>query len=380
VALLPGLIHQIPLAALAAMLIFTGYRLASPNVFKETLNVGKGQLLVFVFTIIVTLATDLIIGLVAGIAMELLLQVIGGAKIKYLFSSNVKVSSKDRNEHVLTVNGVLTFTNYLGLKKKLDLFTTKDRLQLDLSKTEYVDHTVMEHLHHLGEDYHRDGGDLKVIGTERLKPLSAHPLSDRSSINEGALEEGYRTTRESQLKTLAAQWGFLYKDFHKKISSNYGKLSPDYKVIKYEGNVLSKEIDGLNYVISDLSIVSGGDFKAGVSNVTVLSVSTLHPGIPLFTMKEEKFLDNAFMNDINFGYHPKFSKTYNLKGFSEAQVREFFTEDVIKYFEGQDIYSIDSLGSELIIYRGEGKVASPEEIKGMIAFTKGFVHLIGKKY
>ena len=377
VALLPGLIHQIPLAALAAMLIFTGYRLASPKVFKETLHVGKGQLIVFVSTIIITLATDLIIGIAAGIAMELVLQLINGAKVKYLFSSDVAIHSKDKNEYTLVVKGVLTFTNYLGLKKKLDQFTTKDRLQLDLSHVEYVDHTVMEHLHHLGEDYHRDGGELKVMGVEKLKPMSSHPLADRALDKEAVVVETH-LTREDQLKSLASRMGFSYKDFHKDITSNFGKLSNEHKIIKYEGNVLSKQVDGLNYVISDLSIVSGGDFKAGVSNLTVLSVSNLRFSIPLFAMREEKFFDNAFLSDINFADHPKFSKTYKLNGFSEAQVREFFTKNLITYFESQDIYHIESLGSELIIYK-HAQVASPEEIKGMLDFANGLIEVIAKR-
>ncbi|MDB5273537.1 MAG: putative sulfate transporter, SulP family [Chitinophagaceae bacterium] len=378
VALLPGTIHQIPLAALGAMLIFTGYRLASPKVFKETLNVGKGQLTVFVFTMLVTLFTDLIIGIAAGIAMELFLQLMNGAKIQYLFSSNVSVHSKDKNEHTLTVNGVLTFSNYLGLKKKLDQFTTKDRLQLDLSNVEYMDHTVMEHLHHLGEDYHRDGGELKVVGADKLIPMSAHPLADRSLTHGDSMTSESSSNREVQMKALASQLGFAYKDFHKNISSNYGKLSPAHKVIKYEGNVLSKEIDGLSYVVSDLSIVSGGDFKAGVSNVTVLSVSNLRFGIPLFTMKEENFFESAFLTDIDFEDYPKFSKTYKLNGFSEAQVREFFTEKLITYFEDQAIYSLESLGSEIIIYRPTAKVASPQEIKEMYVFAKGLTEVIAK--
>ncbi|MBC7486200.1 MAG: SulP family inorganic anion transporter [Cytophagaceae bacterium] len=377
VALLPGLIQHIPLAALAAMLIYTGYRLASPKVFRETLKVGVGQLVVFVFTILVTLASDLVMGIVAGIAMELFIQLMSGAKFNYLISSHVIISSKAQNEHTLSVNGVLTFTNYLGLKKKLEQFTYKDRLQLDLSQVEYVDHTVMEHLHHLGEDYHRAGGELKVVGAEKLKPMSAHPLSDRS-LNKDAVVVERRSTREDQLKSLASQLGFSYKDFHKDITSNFGKLSNENKVIKYEGNILSKYSDGLNYVISDLSIVSGGDFKAGVSNLTVLSVSNLRYGIPLFTMREERFFDNAFLSDINFNDHPKFSKTYKLNGFSEAQVREFFTKNLITYFESQDIYHIESLGSELIIYK-HSKVASLEEIKSMLDFTKGLVEVIAKR-
>jgi ABC-type transporter Mla MlaB component len=376
VALLPGLIHQIPLAALAAMLIFTGYRLASPKVFKETLNVGKGQLLVFVTTIIVTLATDLIIGIVAGILMSILLQVLNGAKIKHLFRSKVEVISKDKNEHTLVVSGILTFTNYLGLKKKLDNFTTKDHLKLDLSLVEYVDHTVMEHLHHLGEDYHSEGGELKVVGADKLVPMSSHPLSDRA-LSKTASGAEYQVSREDRLRELASNLGYGYTAINKNITSNFGKLSSDMSVVKYEGNILTKQVGTLNYTISDLSVVMGGDFKAGVSNLTVLSVSNLHLGIPLFAMKEEKLFDDAFLNDIDFEDFPKFSKTYSLSGFSDAQVRQFFTKELISYFEANDTYRIESLGSELLIYK-EGKVASVDDIRKMINFADGLLQLVKK--
>jgi len=376
VALLPGLIHQIPLAALAAMLIFTGYRLASPKVFKETLNVGKGQFVVFVTTIIVTLSTDLIIGIVAGIAMSLIFQVINGAKMKYLFRSNLELVSNGKNDYTVFVKGILTFTNYLGLKRKLQELTLKDRVVLDFTQVEYVDHTVMEHLHHLGGDFSRDGGELKVIGAEKLKPLSSHPLSDRAFTKNVQTTEGY-VTRENNLKVLAANLGFSYTETNKGVTSNFGKLSADNSIVKYEGNVMNKQINTLSYTISDLSIVLGGDFKAGVSNVTVLSVSNLHFGVPLFTMKEEKMFDNSFLNDIDFEGHPKFSKAYCLSGFSESQVRQFFSKELISYFEGQDIYTIESLGSELIVYK-QAKVASPEEIKQMINFVEGIIQVIKK--
>lgn len=51
VAFFPMLIHQIPLAALAAMLVFTGFRLASPREFSKTYKIGAEQLAIFMVTI-----------------------------------------------------------------------------------------------------------------------------------------------------------------------------------------------------------------------------------------------------------------------------------------------------------------------------------------
>ena len=94
-------------------------------------------------------------------------------------------------------------------------------------------------------------------------------------------------------------------------------------------------------------------------------------------MSKEKLFDNTFLNDIDFEYFPKFSKTYRLSGFSDAQVRQFFSKELITYFEVQELYNIESLGSELLIYK-EGNVASEQEIRKMIAYVQGLVQLVKK--
>ena len=52
VALLPAVIHRIPLAALSAMLVYTGFRLASPREFVHVFRIGREQLVIYVTTIV----------------------------------------------------------------------------------------------------------------------------------------------------------------------------------------------------------------------------------------------------------------------------------------------------------------------------------------
>ncbi|MFX5252816.1 sulfate permease, partial [Acinetobacter baumannii] len=73
-------INLIPFASLAAILIVTGYKLAKISIFKEMYAKGWNQLIPFVVTIISIIFTDLLIGILIGLAFSLF----------YLLKSNYK--------------------------------------------------------------------------------------------------------------------------------------------------------------------------------------------------------------------------------------------------------------------------------------------------
>jgi MFS superfamily sulfate permease-like transporter len=68
-----SLINLIPLSALAAIVVFIGYKLCQPRVWRHVASVGSEQLLVFCTTIVVTLSTDLLLGIISGMALEFVL-------------------------------------------------------------------------------------------------------------------------------------------------------------------------------------------------------------------------------------------------------------------------------------------------------------------
>ncbi len=181
VLLFPDLIHQIPLAALGAMLVYTGFRLASPSEFVRTFQVGSEQFLVFIGTIIATLATDLLIGISVGIGMKILFHLWNGAPIRGMFSSDVS-TVVDPNGITVVVRKAAMFTNWLGLRESIIRAARGyTNVKIDLSQTRLVDHSVMEKLHELENEFATQGKHIHLIGLENHVAMSNHPLAARKS-------------------------------------------------------------------------------------------------------------------------------------------------------------------------------------------------------
>ncbi|ADB41003.1 SulP family inorganic anion transporter [Spirosoma linguale] len=179
VALVP-LIKLVPVAALAAILIAVGFRLAAPKEFRHMHHIGAEQLIVFVITIIATLATDLLVGIAVGIAAKFVIQLALGLPIKYLFNPQQELISEG-SHHTLTITGAAVFTNYLSIKKQLDTIPQEagQHVTVDLHQARFVDHTVMENLHNYERDFQLAGGEFHVINLDGHQPMSTHPLAAR---------------------------------------------------------------------------------------------------------------------------------------------------------------------------------------------------------
>ncbi|HHH27703.1 MAG TPA: SulP family inorganic anion transporter [Polyangiaceae bacterium] len=173
VAALPFVLQQIPLAALAAMLVYTGLRLGSPTEFVKTYRIGSEQLLIFVTTFVVTLATDLLIGVGTGIVLKVLIHLRNGAPLRSLFSADIE-EEIEGDTMILRVKGAAIFTNYLGLRARLDRARDKDqKVIIDFSNARLIDHTVREKIEHLvGE-----GRPITLEGLSEHTKLSEHDLS-----------------------------------------------------------------------------------------------------------------------------------------------------------------------------------------------------------
>jgi MFS superfamily sulfate permease-like transporter len=182
VLLFPDLIHRIPLAALGAMLVYTGFRLANPREFVRTYRVGAEQLVVFVGTILATLATDLLIGISIGIGLEVVFHLWFGAPVKGLVKSDVEAIPVGDDVVTLVVKRAAVFSNWLGVRKAILVHAEgRKTVVLDLTHTRLVDHSTMEKLHELQVKLELAGKRLSLAGLEGHRPLSKHPHAARRS-------------------------------------------------------------------------------------------------------------------------------------------------------------------------------------------------------
>jgi MFS superfamily sulfate permease-like transporter len=181
VALLPTMLHRIPLAALASMLIFTGFRLTHPREFRHVYQIGPEQLLIFVSTLIGVLATDLLIGILIGIVVKMVLHLANGVPVQSLFKPYIDVEMRDDQTALVRARFSAVFSNWILLRRQLVRLGIGEHKNVvfDLSKTKLVDHSVMEKLHALEDEFHDEGVKLEVIGLEGHRQWSDHRFAAR---------------------------------------------------------------------------------------------------------------------------------------------------------------------------------------------------------
>lgn len=175
------LIELIPNTALAAMLITVGIRLAHPKEFIQTFKIGKEQLAIFLVTIFFTLFEDLLVGIAAGVVLKIIIHIINGTPISSLFKAPTQVSFTN-NDYLVEIDKAAVFTNYFGIKNKLDAIPSGFNVTIDLKNTKLVDHSVMENLHHFQHDYEANGGTVRIIGLDEHSPVSSHHFAARKKV------------------------------------------------------------------------------------------------------------------------------------------------------------------------------------------------------
>lgn len=137
VAFVPSIVNLIPKAAVSAVLIFLGYKIINPAIFKSIYKKGNEQFVPFIATIVAVVATDLFNGVLIGLAFGLF----------YMTRTKIATSLfvvNDGNKYLFRVRNDVSFLNKPLIKAGLENIPANSSVLIDVSRTDFIDNNVVE--------------------------------------------------------------------------------------------------------------------------------------------------------------------------------------------------------------------------------------------
>ncbi len=380
VLILAPVLRSIPLAALAAILVHTGYKLASPKVFKQAYDQGVEQLLFLSSTLLITLFTDLLYGILGGIlvtlALQMLLARVGFIHFfKMIYKSGSKVYHLENGTYDVKLKGVANFLYALKLDKLLKDIPKGSNVIIDMSQTRLVDLSIMENIIDFKRIHDNFGGEVRLTGLDNHVASKSHNRALK--IVTGRIKKRI-SKRQIRLQKLANTNGWSFErevDWNTSYLRNFHFF--DSRPIEMKNNSL-QGLDVENnaqWEIADIVFDEGALLALEVYQTTV-QVIRLPTSIPKFIIDKEGLFDKIFnrvrvlsgaSRDINFKKNKDFSNKFLLSGEKESEIREFFTEDLIQFLDENEIHHIESNGEALMIFKYL-HIAKTDEVQNMLTF------------
>ncbi len=175
VVVLSDLIELIPLAALAAMLVVTGLRLASYKEVQHAAYIGKDQLLLFVITVVVTLFTDLLIGVTVGLLAKVTLHALRGVSPAGLFKARA-IAKEREGGWTITIEGNAAFPCLLKVRNALrEVDDAHAKIVIDVSNAKLVDYTFLSGLQVVFAEYPHM--QYQVVGLQHMNAVGRSEFS-----------------------------------------------------------------------------------------------------------------------------------------------------------------------------------------------------------
>ncbi|MCK6485162.1 MAG: SulP family inorganic anion transporter [Phycisphaerae bacterium] len=192
-AMLPQVLRMVPTASLAAVLVYTGYKLINVKVMRELSAYGRSEVAIYAATVITIVAADLLTGVLVGIGLSAI-------KLLYLFS-HLEFHIEDRfaeNRTILHLRGAATFIRLPQLAAALEQVRPSTELHVQFERLDYIDHACMDLLMNWRTQHEATGGRL-MIDWESLTARFHREERESGPTQEAPLEKlinGRRRMRE----------------------------------------------------------------------------------------------------------------------------------------------------------------------------------------
>jgi MFS superfamily sulfate permease-like transporter len=171
VLLVPFLLNKIPYASLSAILLITGYNLTKPKLYRNMWSLGWKQFIPFAITIVVILATDLLIGVSIGLLISIYYIVRNNFKAEYKIT---EAFENGKDTFIIKLNSNVTFLNKVNLRKALDKVPESSELTIDGSECNFIDYDILEIISEYESKAHDRNIKLELKGIEKVSVTAVH--------------------------------------------------------------------------------------------------------------------------------------------------------------------------------------------------------------
>ena len=161
VILIPNLLNKITLSVLASVLFIVGYKLAKPALFVDMYRLGWKQFTPFVVTVLGIVFTDLLIGIALGLSVGVVVILIKSFQNSHFL--HIEDHSNGAHKIKMTLAEEVTFFNKGAILKELDSLPHNSSLELDVTKTRYLDNDIIEILEDFSQKALRRKIDIKLV-------------------------------------------------------------------------------------------------------------------------------------------------------------------------------------------------------------------------
>ena len=170
VAAIPGLLNMIPLATLAAILLYTGFKLAHPRTLRDAYRIGWNYLIPFVVTVAAILLTDLLVGIAVGAAVGTFFILRNNYRTPFFYHRD---ETADHKTVRITLSEDVSFLNKASILELLNELPAGATVVVDGSQSQHIDYDVLEILHDYATTAQTRGITLRLIGVPDVPSVAA---------------------------------------------------------------------------------------------------------------------------------------------------------------------------------------------------------------
>lgn len=396
------LIGRIPLAAIGAVIVYVGWRLCELKVFSKTAAIGLDQLAIFIVTIAAILATDLLAGILIGVAAQLLMNTYlltpsvrmvlagrisfrqflatTGSAVCGMFCSPVirakEETANGRPQTQLSL-GSLTGFNLLPLDRALARVPERAGVSLTLNESSHIiDRTTMEYLHELQEEHVHQDRPFEIHGLERFHPFTPHPFATRMQDQRFVREPAAHTAREKDMAALAQHLGLKFAPSASAILNRHDFVYLRRGANRQEWNVMTGIHGDYHVKLFDYSHTAAPEYYVEHRHTLAIlrrydEVATALPNLALTPGDYlERYLVAGYRELDAAGLDADFARHYRVYGDDEARVHACLSTGLIRQVLSSPGTYVELRDSALLVFRPERGLEPTEAVEDLLTHAE----------